>query len=79
MSSETQTPVTVPNTEEIVDVCPAPKRPKKQPIFHPKVQKQLDSLRAKNDKLSEDNKALKQALSDFKTSHTRIRRIPKPE
>lgn len=42
-----------------------------------KVQKHLDQLKAKNLKLVEDNQKLKQQLSEAKSSHSRIRRIPK--
>lgn len=51
---------------------------KKRAVFiHPKTQKQLDALKAKQEKLTNDNKALKQQLADLKSSHSRIRRIPK--
>jgi prefoldin subunit 5 len=46
---------------------------------HPKVQKTIDSLKTKHDKLLADNKALKQQLLALKSQHSRIRRIPKAE
>ena len=42
-----------------------------------KVQKHLDQLKAKNQKLTEDNAKLKQQLAEARSSHSRIRRIPK--
>ncbi len=42
-----------------------------------KVQKHLDQLKAKNQKLAEDNAKLKQQLSEARSAHSRIRRIPK--
>jgi cell division septum initiation protein DivIVA len=42
-----------------------------------KVQKHLDQLKAKNTKLAEDNAKLKAQLAEARSSHSRIRRIPK--
>lgn len=42
-----------------------------------KVQKHVDSLHAKIQKLTEDNAALKAQLHEAKASNSRIRRIPK--
>ena len=42
-----------------------------------KVQKHLDQLKAKNTKLGEDNAKLKAQLAEARSSHSRIRRIPK--
>ncbi len=42
-----------------------------------KVQKHLDQLKAKNQKLADENAKLKQQLTDARSSHSRIRRIPK--
>ncbi len=42
-----------------------------------KVQKHLDQLKAKNQKLADDNAKLKQQLAEARSSHSRIRRIPK--
>lgn len=42
-----------------------------------KVQKHLDQLKAKNTKLAEDNAKLKTQLTEARSSHSRIRRIPK--
>jgi hypothetical protein len=57
---------------------PAPKKKRVVPV-HPKVQKTIDSLKTKHDKLLADNKALKQQLLALKSQHSRIRRIPKAE
>lgn len=60
-----------------------PEAPKKAPrakkplIVPAKIQKKLESLQSKIEKLSTDNKTLKSQLSHLKTSNTRIRRIPK--
>lgn len=42
-----------------------------------KVQKHVDSLHAKIQKLTEDNAALKAQLAEARSSNSRIRRIPK--
>ena len=52
-------------------------RAKKPLIIPSKVQKKLETLQSKIEKLSSDNKTLKSQLAHAKTSHTRIRRIPK--
>ena len=74
---------TIATENEVIPSPPdAPKkasRPKKPLIVPTKVQKKLDTLQAKIDKLSADNKALKDHISHLKTSNTRIRRIPKVE
>jgi septal ring factor EnvC (AmiA/AmiB activator) len=54
------------------------KRAKKQVLLHPRTQKRIDALNTKIDKQANQIKALQKQLSDFKTSHSRIRRIPKP-
>jgi len=53
------------------------KKPRKVVVLPAKIQKQLESLKAKNEKLAVSNKALKSQLQDLKSSHSRIRRIPK--
>jgi len=51
---------------------------KQRTVFvHPKIQKQIDTLKAKNEKLIADTKELKQQVAALKSSHSRIRRIPK--
>lgn len=71
----TETPV---DATVVAENTPGQEPKKKRTVFvHPKTQKQLDALKAKQDKLVNDNKALKQQLSDIKASHSRIRRIPK--
>jgi len=70
----------VPPSENVVATQPAQEQAskKKRPVFvPPKVQKQLDAMKVKHDKLIADNKALKKQLADLKSSHSRIRRIPK--
>ena len=42
-----------------------------------RVQKHIDTLKTKNDKLVGENGRLKQQLADLKASNSRIRRIPK--
>ena len=42
-----------------------------------KVQKYVDSIKARNAKLSEDNAKLRAQLQEARSSHSRIRRIPK--
>lgn len=42
-----------------------------------RVQKHIDTLKCKNDKLVGENGRLKQQLADLKASNSRIRRIPK--
>lgn len=44
-----------------------------------KVQKKYDALKAKNEKLVQENDALRQQLKDLKHSKTRISRLPKKE
>jgi hypothetical protein len=56
----------------------APPKKKKLVYVHPKTQKQLDALKTKNEKLIADTKTLKKQISDLKSIHSRIRRIPKP-
>lgn len=82
MASETpETPV--PVTAETVEtsIGSPPPAPKKKRLVHvpPKVQKTIDALKTKHDKLLADNKALKQQLQSLKSQHSRIRRIPKGE
>lgn len=44
-----------------------------------KVQKHVDALHAKIQKLTEDNAALKAQLHEARASNSRIRRIPKKD
>lgn len=44
-----------------------------------KVQKHVDSLKAKNSRLADENQKLKDQLKAAKSINTRIRRIAKPE
>ena len=76
MSTEQTQPIPA---EAVVAVESAehPAKKKKTVFVHPKTQKQLDTLKTKNEKLIEDAKALKKTISELKSSHSRIRRIPK--
>lgn len=76
MSSEI--PVPVPDATADATPAAAPKPRKPQAPLPAKVQKRLDVLEARNTKLSEDNKRLKQTMAELKSSNSRIRRIPKP-
>lgn len=61
------------------DTCPIPPAaaaPAADPVVS-RVQKHVDLLRAKHDKLAAENARLKAALAEAKTSGSRIRRIPK--
>lgn len=62
------------------DTCPATAQaataPKSDPVVS-RVQKHVDLLKAKHDKLAAENARLKAALAEAKTSGSRIRRIPK--
>jgi hypothetical protein len=61
------------------DTCPVPPQPAvaaADPVVS-RVQKHVDLLRAKHDKLAAENARLKAALAEAKTSGSRIRRIPK--
>jgi hypothetical protein len=42
-----------------------------------KIQKALDTLKQKNDKLAEENVRLKKLVMDIRSAHSRVRRIPK--
>jgi len=42
-----------------------------------KIQKHLDSLKCRNDKLAEENQKLKATISELKSLNSRVRRIPK--
>ena len=76
MASEIpETPI-APIAENVENPPVAPKKKRVVPM-HPKVQKTIDSLKAKHDKLLNDNKALKKQLQALKSQHSRIRRIPK--
>lgn len=55
----------------------APAAPKVPETLATKVQKHMDVLHAKIQKLSDDNATLKAQLHEAKTSNSRIRRIPK--
>lgn len=81
MSSEipVETPA-VENASPTVEKSVEGQPPKKKRAVYvpPKIQKQIDSLKARHEKLVGDNKALKQQLAALKSSHSRIRRIPKP-
>jgi hypothetical protein len=80
MSSEPVAPVEIPAppAETVGDTTQPAKKPKRAIFVHPKIQKQIDALKAKNDKLVADAKGLKKHIAELKSSHSRIRRIPKP-
>lgn len=42
-----------------------------------KIHKHLDTIKAKNDKLVAENKALKDHIRELKSMNSRVRRIPK--
>lgn len=44
-----------------------------------KIQKHVDGLKAKNDRLAADNAKLKEQLATAKSINSRIRRIAKPK
>ena len=58
----------------VAAAAPAPKAPE---TIAGKVQKHVDSLHIKIQKLSEENAALKAQLHELRASNSRIRRIPK--
>jgi len=68
------TPIATADVETPVD---APKR-KKTAAIPVKITRKLESLEAKNTKLVDEVKKLKLANAQLKSSHSRIRRIPKP-
>jgi len=78
MSDTTNTPE-IPATENTTpsEVPQKTLRIKKPLVIPTKVQKKIESLQSKIEKLAADNKNLKTQLCEVKTSHTRIRRIPK--
>ena len=51
--------------------------PKGAEALATKVQKHVDALHAKIQKLTEENAALKSQLAEARSSNSRIRRIPK--
>ncbi len=65
MSSAATTTTPTPATSKVIDSVAT------------KVQKHVDSLNAKIDKLTAENAALKAQLHEAKASNSRIRRIPK--
>lgn len=69
------TPVVPPAAP--VDLSVAAPKIKKTRLVHPKDQKTIDALKAKNLKLTEDAKSLKKQVSELRSAHSRIRRIPK--
>ena len=73
--STPEIPVEIP-----VESTEQPAKKKQRTIFvHPKIQKQIDGLKTKNEKLIADSKELKKQIVAMKSSHSRIRRIPKTE
>lgn len=78
MTSETfETPESpVANIDSSEYPPPAPKK-KRVVYVPPKVQKTIDAMKTKHEKLLADNKALKLQLTALKSQHSRIRRIPK--
>lgn len=58
-------------------VAAAPAAAKIAETLAAKVQKHVDGLQAKIQKLSEENSGLKAALHEARSSNSRIRRIPK--
>ena len=77
MSSEAVTSIPTLPAEATIEITEPAKKKAKVIYVHPKTQKQLDTLKAKNEKLVADTKGLKKQLSDLKSSYSRIRRIPK--
>jgi cell division protein FtsB len=44
-----------------------------------KIQKHLDALKARNEKLQAENQKLKSTVADLKSLNSRVRRIPKAQ
>lgn len=65
------------STAETVTPAPAASKLSGAEALAAKVQKHVDSLQAKIQKLAEENAALKAAVHEAKASNSRIRRIPK--
>lgn len=42
-----------------------------------KIQKHLDTMTKKNEKLSEENRVLREKISEMKSLNSRVRKIPK--
>ena len=42
-----------------------------------KINKHLETMKAKNDKLSEENRQLKETIKELKSVNSRVRRLPK--
>lgn len=42
-----------------------------------KIHKHLDAIKAKNDKLTEENRQLKNTIKELKSVNSRVRRLPK--
>lgn len=76
-SVPTETPTAAETVETHIDETQPLKKKPRVVFVHPKTQKQLDALKAKNEKLINDAKELKQQVAALKSSHSRIRRIPK--
>ena len=74
-----QTPVANhANSEESATAPPAPvKRKRASAPISTKVQKRLDSLLAKVEKLTKENKVLKEERKTVRAANSRIHRIPK--
>lgn len=79
MSAVVENTIPAAATEQAPAEVPAKKKrsPPAPKEVHPKVQKVIDSLKAKNDKLAEENKKLKATIHEHKAANSRIRRIPK--
>lgn len=42
-----------------------------------KINKHLDTIKAKNEKLAEENRQLKETIKELKSVNSRVRRLPK--
>ena len=42
-----------------------------------KINKHLDTIKAKNEKLAEENRQLKETIKNLKSVNSRVRRLPK--
>jgi len=71
------------NRHETHALPPRPNRKKQIPIHVTmettitKIQKHLDALKARNDKLAAENQKLKGTIAEMKSLNSRVRRIPK--
>lgn len=81
MSAVESTQTVPPAATEAQPVVEGPAKKKRTPSapkeVHPRVQKVIDSLKTKNEKLVQENKKLKNTIHEHKAANSRIRRIPK--